>query len=64
MRCRERDILVIAYFLSQSKQARAVSALMKRRLNTTPKLAALRMDVVARKTELEAHYARHGCRLN
>ena len=69
MGCKIRDALLVEYFQAQSAQAEAATAVM---IEATPakhraaliKSATARINVIARRTELEAHCTEHGCQLN
>jgi len=69
MACPIRDALVVAYFQAQTEQAKAATTMMN---ETAPdkynsalrRSATARMDVLARKTELESHCREHGCALH
>jgi hypothetical protein len=68
MGCQIRDRLLMRCFRAEANQAQAATGVM---LQTAAKMhraavcksAAARLDVLARRTELETHCAEHGCSL-
>ena len=69
MGCPIRDSLLVGYFRAQAIQAEAATAAMSKvapskHRSALMKSATARMDVIARRTELDAHCAEHGCMLH
>ena len=69
MACPIRDALMVAYFHAQTEQAKAATAMMKetgrdKHNSALGKSAAARMEVLARKADLEVHCREHGCALH
>jgi hypothetical protein len=57
MACRIRDALLVAYYFAQTEQAKGTTALMNEIAPDRHSVAlpTARIEVLARKTDLEAH---------
>lgn len=56
MRCRQRDVLLAAYFDVQAAQAKVVTAVMNKRMPEklcAPRLVSARLSVLAGRAEFE-----------
>jgi hypothetical protein len=68
MTCKKRDALMRAYHRAQDAQARAATAVINakrpaKHRSALLKFVAAKLDLQARKAEMEGHCIEHGCQL-